>query len=183
MEATLLIYWTGSLVKMESLLTMYVLLLTAIVDVQRHSSQEISLLRYICTMKLTWKCDHQDPDLVIYCVPSNSISFYLSTTTFIMASERPLVYFDITIGGRPIGRVVFSLYNDEVPKTAENFRMSTQSCVYVLSIDLLSVGALCTGEKGNTSSGKPLHYKGSNFHRVIKGCVHPKSSIHSMTNA
>ena len=27
--------------------------------------------------------------------------------------------------------------------------------------------ALCTGEKGNGKSGKPLHYKGSIFHRVI----------------
>merc|ERR1711939_552698 len=27
--------------------------------------------------------------------------------------------------------------------------------------------ALCTGEKGVGKSGKPLHYKGSQFHRVI----------------
>jgi len=28
--------------------------------------------------------------------------------------------------------------------------------------------ALCTGEKGVGKSGKPLHFKGSAFHRVIK---------------
>ncbi|KAK2068288.1 hypothetical protein P8C59_002934 [Phyllachora maydis] len=64
---------------------------------------------------------------------------------------RSRVFFDITVGGRPAGRVVFELYNDVVPKTAENFR------------------CLCTGEKGMGKSGKPLHYKGSLFHRVIKG--------------
>lgn len=37
-------------------------------------------------------------------------------------SERPLVYFDISVGGEPAGRVVFELYSDLVPKTAENFR-------------------------------------------------------------
>lgn len=68
-------------------------------------------------------------------------------------SERPYTYFDISIGGRPAGRIIFQLYSDLVPKTAENFR------------------ALCTGEKGASQSGKPLHFKGSSFHRVIKGYV------------
>jgi peptidyl-prolyl isomerase D len=38
-----------------------------------------------------------------------------------------------------------------VPKTAENFKR------------------LCTGENGKGNSGKPLHFKDSSFHRVIKG--------------
>jgi peptidyl-prolyl isomerase D len=37
-------------------------------------------------------------------------------------SQRPITYFDLSIGGQPAGRVVFQLYNDLVPKTAENFR-------------------------------------------------------------
>jgi peptidyl-prolyl isomerase D len=70
-----------------------------------------------------------------------------------MASEsstRPRVFFDISIGGKAAGRVTMELYSDLVPKTVENFR------------------CLCTGEKGAGKSGKPLHYKGSIFHRVIK---------------
>jgi peptidyl-prolyl isomerase D len=63
---------------------------------------------------------------------------------------RSRVFFDISIGDRPEGRVVFELYDEVVPKTAENFR------------------ALCTGEKGIGKTGKPLHFKGSIFHRVIK---------------
>ena len=35
---------------------------------------------------------------------------------------RTQVYFDITIGGQEAGRLVFELFNDVVPKTAENFR-------------------------------------------------------------
>ena len=58
------------------------------------------------------------------------------------------VFFDIDINGEAAGRIEFGLYT-ETPKTSENFR------------------ALCTGEKGTGISGKPLHYKGSKFHRVI----------------
>ena len=67
-------------------------------------------------------------------------------------TTNPVVFFDITIGGSPRGRIEMELYADIVPKTAENFR------------------CLCTGEKGRgPSSGKLLHYKNSAFHRVIPG--------------
>lgn len=40
------------------------------------------------------------------------------------SAERPITYFDIAIDGKPLGRIIFSLYADLVPKTAENFRTS-----------------------------------------------------------
>ena len=55
---------------------------------------------------------------------------------------------DISIGGIEAGRLVIDLHAD-TRKTSENFRV------------------LCTGENGKGTSGKPLHYKGCTFHRVI----------------
>jgi peptidylprolyl isomerase len=59
------------------------------------------------------------------------------------------VFFDITIDGKPSGRITIGLFDDVVPKTVANFK------------------ALCTGEKGMGTMGKQLTYKGSKFHRVI----------------
>ncbi|KAL7472801.1 hypothetical protein ACHAXS_013186 [Conticribra weissflogii] len=64
--------------------------------------------------------------------------------------DNPHVFFDVAQGEEKLGRIVMQLYADITPKTAENFR------------------ALCTGEKGTGVMGKPLHYKGCTFHRVIK---------------
>lgn len=63
-------------------------------------------------------------------------------------------FFDISIGRRDKGRVVFKLFHDQCPKTCENFK------------------CLCTGEKGlGKKSGKPLHYKGTRFHRVVRNFI------------
>jgi len=67
------------------------------------------------------------------------------------AATNPKVFFDISIGGQPAGRVEFELFETVCPKTVDNFR------------------ALCTGEKGVGQAGVPLHYAGSTFHRVIPG--------------
>jgi len=60
------------------------------------------------------------------------------------------VFFDVQVGTEK-GRIVIHL-DAKTPRTSENFK------------------SLCTGEKGNgQKSGKPLHFKGSTFHRVIPG--------------
>ncbi|XP_013171707.1 PREDICTED: peptidyl-prolyl cis-trans isomerase D isoform X1 [Papilio xuthus] len=63
--------------------------------------------------------------------------------------RNPLVFLDIVTDGEPAGRIVIELRADIVPRTAENFR------------------ALCTGEKGIGTNGKPLHYKGVRFHKAV----------------
>ncbi|KAI6815774.1 Peptidyl-prolyl cis-trans isomerase [Hortaea werneckii] len=62
---------------------------------------------------------------------------------------NPVVFFDMTLGGEPLGRIKMELFANTVPRTAENFRQ------------------FCTGETKN-HLGRPQGYKGSKFHRVIK---------------
>ncbi|KAK4672593.1 Peptidyl-prolyl cis-trans isomerase-like 1 [Podospora pseudopauciseta] len=68
--------------------------------------------------------------------------------TVVPASGNPLVFFDITLGGEPLGRITFELFANVVPRTAENFRQ------------------FCTGEHKNNQN-RPQGYKGSKFHRII----------------
>ena len=56
---------------------------------------------------------------------------------------NPRCFFDVEIDKKYVGRVVFELFMDIVPMTANNFRL------------------LCTGEKGvGPKSGRMLCYKG-----------------------
>ena len=60
--------------------------------------------------------------------------------------SNPVVWFDLSVGQNPIGRLEIELFADVVPKTAENFR------------------ALCTG-----AAGTRLTFANSIFHRIIPG--------------
>lgn len=61
---------------------------------------------------------------------------------------NPVVFFDVDVGGHPIGRIKLELFKDVAPKTAENFRQ------------------FCVGEK--KVNNVPVGYKGTIFHRVIR---------------
>jgi peptidyl-prolyl cis-trans isomerase B (cyclophilin B) len=61
-----------------------------------------------------------------------------------------IVFFDITIGGEPAGRIEIGLFGKTVPKTVKNF-----------------VGLATRHEKEEAKDGKLVGYKGSMFHRVI----------------
>jgi len=66
----------------------------------------------------------------------------------------PRAWLEVAVGDAAPKRLVFVLYSDTVPKTAENFRQ------------------LCTGEHGgSTARGKPFHYKGSVLHRMVPGLM------------
>lgn len=68
-----------------------------------------------------------------------------------MAGLNPLVFLDIAVGRRAVGRLKFELFHDQLPFTSENFR------------------CLCTGETGLGYWLRPRWYRDTNFTRVVPG--------------
>ena len=57
-------------------------------------------------------------------------------------------YFDISLGGQPLERVIFELYSKDCPETCENFY------------------SLCRGF--TNEEGQKVTYKDTIFHRIVK---------------
>ena len=67
-------------------------------------------------------------------------------------ADRPRVFFDVSVSDVPLGRIVFELFTDLVPLTADNFVQ------------------LANGfKKSEEEEEKAVGYRGSLFHRVVKG--------------
>uniref|UniRef100_H0XVI6 E3 SUMO-protein ligase RanBP2 n=1 Tax=Otolemur garnettii TaxID=30611 RepID=H0XVI6_OTOGA len=71
---------------------------------------------------------------------------HVSLAAELSKETNPVVFFDVSADGEPLGRITMELFSNIVSRTAENFR------------------ALCTGEKG-------FGFKNSIFHRVIPDFV------------
>ncbi|GBF94044.1 peptidyl-prolyl cis-trans isomerase D [Raphidocelis subcapitata] len=73
-------------------------------------------------------------------------------------ASLPLVYLDVGIRGKYVGRVEIVLFTHTSPRSAENFRQ------------------LCTGERGivpqgREGAGQPYHFKGRPFYRIVEGFI------------
>lgn len=69
----------------------------------------------------------------------------------LLDKNNPIVFLDISIDNNTSERIFIELFNHIVPKTSENFRQ------------------LCCGEI--IRNGKPIGYKNTTIHRIVKGFV------------
>ena len=82
------------------------------------------------------------------------------------------VFMDLTVGGKPVGRIVLGLFGNDVPRTAANFaalgkrhRLAcSRLCIVRLQCTESSSVLAATGEKG-------FGYKACEFHRVVPNFV------------
>eukprot|EP00435_Cladocopium_sp_Y103_P070202 s436_g34.t1 len=108
-----------------------------------------------------------DPQMVEHAI-GKVASAVLGDREASVGTYREFVVFDasqiypeyVEISGVNIGRMIFKLYDNICPKTAENFR------------------CLCNGERGTGLITKmPLNFQGSKFHRVIPGFMAQAQSM------
>ncbi|KAB5595779.1 hypothetical protein CTheo_792 [Ceratobasidium theobromae] len=82
---------------------------------------------------------------------------------------NPRVFFNFEADAQPLGRVVFELFRDEVPKTVEKYVPCATPNQHSVQLHPCSFRALATGEKGLSQlSQTPLYYKGCIIHRSIE---------------
>ena len=67
-----------------------------------------------------------------------------------LAQVTDRIFFDIEIDTEDAGRIVFGMFGETTPKTVKNF-VALSDGSYPIS----------------STSGKPLSYKGSKFHRIV----------------
>jgi cyclophilin family peptidyl-prolyl cis-trans isomerase len=85
-------------------------------------------------------------------VPTDDFDSQRISPRYASDKRNPRCWMEISIDGKVEGTVEFELFANYCPKTAENFR------------------GLCTGEYGiGKCYQKPLHFKGSPFHKVVVG--------------
>ena len=61
------------------------------------------------------------------------------------------VFFDVHIDEKPVGRIVFGLFGNDLPRTVDNFT------------------TIADGKAGVGKLGAEMDYAGTTFHRVIPG--------------
>lgn len=82
---------------------------------------------------------------------NNNQLFDIMTTPQLQAAlsrGHPVVFLDISINKKPVGRLKLELFSEIAPNTCENFRQ------------------LCTGEF--VQNNRPIGYKGCTFHRIVR---------------
>ena len=104
-----------------------------------------ALIAWLRTRKLSTAVLNSDGQAVAWeQVADSEYAHYLAT------SGNQYAFMDIAVDGQQVGRLLFELFATKLPKTCANFLQ------------------LCTGGS-ELSSGRPLHYRDSPIHRVVKG--------------
>jgi len=104
-----------------------------------------ALVAWLRTRKLSTAVLNSDGQAVAWeQVADSEYAQYLAT------SGNQYAFMDIAVDGQQVGRLLFELFATKLPKTCANFLQ------------------LCTGGSA-LSSGRPLHYRDSPIHRVVKG--------------